>query len=92
MKPEFRRYPDLDALSRAATELVCTLAEEAVRERGLFTVVLAGGKTPKRLYENLQERPVTSACPGLRSTSSGEMSVVCRTITPTAILAWLSVR
>jgi 6-phosphogluconolactonase len=57
MKPEFNHYPDLDALSRAAAELLCTLAEEAVQQRGLFTVVLAGGKTPKRLYENLTGPP-----------------------------------
>lgn len=42
--------PDLDALSRAAAEAIIDVATEAVRKRGQFSLVLAGGATPERLY------------------------------------------
>jgi len=53
MKQEVRRYPDLEALSEAAAEFICTEAQECQEARGLFTLVLAGGKTPELLYQNL---------------------------------------
>lgn len=40
-------------LSRLAAEHVVRLAVEAVREKGLFTVALAGGSTPASLYSLL---------------------------------------
>jgi len=40
-------------LSRLAAEQFVRLAIEAQREKGLFTVALAGGSTPKTLYELL---------------------------------------
>jgi 6-phosphogluconolactonase len=46
-------HPDLEALSRAAAEAVTRAAERAVRERARFTISLAGGHTPRRLYELL---------------------------------------
>jgi 6-phosphogluconolactonase len=46
-------HPDLEALSQAAAEAVARAAERAVRERGRFTISLAGGHTPRRLYELL---------------------------------------
>lgn len=48
-----RVYEDLDALSRAAAEEIVRVAERAVAERGRFTISLAGGSTPRRLYEIL---------------------------------------
>lgn len=48
-----RVYEDLDALSRAAAEEIVRAAEHAVRERGRFTLSLAGGSTPRHLYELL---------------------------------------
>lgn len=48
-----RIVQDLEAASRAAAERVVTLAGEAVRERGSFSVALGGGHTPRRLYELL---------------------------------------
>ena len=53
MEREVRRYPNLKALSSAAAEFMCTLAEESASEHGFFTVALSGGKTPKSLYESL---------------------------------------
>ncbi len=53
MKPEVRRYPDLEHLSNAAAEFICSLADEGSNKSGLFTIALSGGKTPKSLYANL---------------------------------------
>lgn len=48
-----RIMQDLEAASHAAAERVVTLAGEAVRERGSFSIALAGGHTPGRLYQLL---------------------------------------
>jgi 6-phosphogluconolactonase len=44
-------------LSHAAAELFVTRASEAIPNRGLFHVVLAGGDTPRRTYEMLACTP-----------------------------------
>jgi 6-phosphogluconolactonase len=46
-------YADLEALSRAAAELFVVEARRAVKARGRFAVLLAGGETPRRTYELL---------------------------------------
>lgn len=53
MRPEIRRYPNLADLSLAAAEYIAELAETAVNERGIFSLVLSGGSTPRLLYEYL---------------------------------------
>lgn len=53
---EIRVLPDAEAASRAAADEVARQAQEAVRARGRFTLGLAGGRTPRRLYELLAER------------------------------------
>jgi 6-phosphogluconolactonase len=54
--PVIRRFPDLDALSRAAAVELAALARAAVAERGAFHVALSGGSTPKRLFQLLAAR------------------------------------
>ncbi len=49
--------PTLDDLIRATAERFVALAEAAIRERGAFTVALAGGSTPRPLYERLATSP-----------------------------------
>jgi 6-phosphogluconolactonase len=49
--------PDLDALSREAAGLFARAVEESVARSGRFTVALAGGSTPRRLYELLALEP-----------------------------------
>jgi len=49
----FQVYPNLDALSAAAAERWIALCKTAIAERGAFHVALAGGSTPKRLYQLL---------------------------------------
>lgn len=45
--------PDLDAVSEEAARRFTAIARDAVAERGRFTVALAGGSTPERLYRLL---------------------------------------
>ncbi len=53
MKPEVRIYPDLEALSKAAAEELINVYENAIHERGIFTLTLSGGSTPNELYRLL---------------------------------------
>jgi 6-phosphogluconolactonase len=53
MQPEIRRFSDLEELSRSAAGFVRESAESAVEEKNLFSLVLSGGGTPRRLYELL---------------------------------------
>jgi 6-phosphogluconolactonase len=46
-------YGDPEALSEAAAREFAAKAGEAIEERGRFVVVLAGGSTPKAMYEVL---------------------------------------
>lgn len=45
--------PDLDDLSHAAADLFIRLARETIEKRGLFSVSLSGGSTPRYLYSLL---------------------------------------
>lgn len=57
MTSSLRIAPDAEAAARAAAEVVVERAEAAVAERGAFTWALAGGGTPRRLYELLASEP-----------------------------------
>jgi 6-phosphogluconolactonase len=50
-----RVYADLEDLARAARAELLRRARDLVAERGRFTLALAGGSTPRRLYELLAE-------------------------------------
>jgi 6-phosphogluconolactonase len=56
-------YADADTLARAAAAEVLRLAERSVAERGLFTLALAGGSTPKKLYGLLATDPAYRTLP-----------------------------
>lgn len=53
-----RRFPDAEALSRAAAEEFVRLARSAIDTGGRFTVALSGGSTPRRLYQLLAAAPL----------------------------------
>ena len=59
-KPEIRSYPSLSELSLAAAEFIAELAEARIRERNIFTLVLSGGSTPRQLYEELANQPISN--------------------------------
>src|SRR5262249_14249965 len=56
-QPSIRTYADAEQVSLAAAEEFVRLAREAVARQGRFTVALAGGSTPRRLYQLLSDTP-----------------------------------
>lgn len=46
-------FPDIEKLNLFAAEKFVEIADNAIENRGFFTVVLAGGSTPKSLYQLL---------------------------------------
>jgi 6-phosphogluconolactonase len=52
---EVFRSPDVVSLEQSAAELFVAAAGDALRARGVFTVVLSGGTTPKGVYSRLAE-------------------------------------
>ncbi len=46
-------FESQDAINRAAVKRILTAAEEAIAKHGSFLVVLAGGSTPKSVYQLL---------------------------------------
>lgn len=55
LPPVVQIYPDREALAEAAAERVAHLLTTAVEERGAASVALAGGSTPRPVYERLAE-------------------------------------
>ena len=53
MGRDIRFFSSLDELSRAAAELIVERAGRCIRDKGVFTLVLSGGSTPRPLYELL---------------------------------------
>jgi 6-phosphogluconolactonase len=51
--PDVRIFSDTHTLAAAAAQLWVAAAQAAIRERGLFSVALAGGSTPLMLYHLL---------------------------------------
>ncbi len=56
-------YPDADALARAAAVDLFRLAQESVAARGIFTLALSGGSTPRKLYGFLASDPAFADFP-----------------------------
>ncbi|MBK8230931.1 MAG: 6-phosphogluconolactonase [Candidatus Eisenbacteria bacterium] len=56
MKPHIHICADAEAIAREAAIEFARIAREAVIQHGFFTVALAGGSTPRRLYELIAER------------------------------------
>ena len=54
------KYPDLDTLSQQAAQYTVQLANQAIVTHGRFTIALAGGSTPKKLYALLAGEPYHS--------------------------------
>jgi len=51
--PTLRRFSDAETLSRAAAEEVCSTISRTLHAKDRMTLVLSGGSTPRRLYEQL---------------------------------------
>ena len=63
MTPEIRVLADLEAISREAARRLTDLARDAVRQRGTCAIALAGGSTPRRLYQLLASDAHRAAVP-----------------------------
>lgn len=53
-----QRCADAEQVSRTGAEWFVRLCRESITARGRFLVALAGGSTPKRLYQMLAEAPL----------------------------------
>jgi 6-phosphogluconolactonase len=51
--PNLQIFADASDVARAAADRFVALARESIEARGRFSVALAGGSTPKRIYELL---------------------------------------
>ncbi|WP_069801447.1 6-phosphogluconolactonase [Thermogemmatispora onikobensis] len=60
MQQQIAIYTDSETLSHEAARLVTRLAQEAIVTRGRFTLALAGGSTPRKLYSLLASDPYRS--------------------------------
>lgn len=58
MTPTINIYPDRAALTDAAAQHILQHAQTAIAARGHFHLVLAGGSTPKPVYEQLVNAPL----------------------------------
>ena len=56
-------FADLQALSHAAAWLFAEEAARAIETKGRFSVLLAGGETPRRTYEILARQPLRDMVP-----------------------------
>ncbi|MDO1528834.1 6-phosphogluconolactonase [Fulvimonas sp. R45] len=56
-RPQLRVHADADAMTRAAADAFVATAQAALAAHGRFGVALAGGGTPKPLYELLAAAP-----------------------------------
>ncbi len=56
-------FPDVAAISLDAAKIFIDAAQQAVKERGVFRVAMAGGSTPKTLYALLVTEPYRSQLP-----------------------------
>jgi len=59
MNPTVEVLPDLPALVQHALILVVDRIQEAIRQRGQCTIALAGGNTPKPLYEAIARQDLS---------------------------------
>lgn len=57
MKDDIRVVTDYEELSNAAAEEFLVIANEAIQAKGIFTVALSGGSTPRRFYMLLASEP-----------------------------------
>ncbi|MGL5804312.1 MAG: 6-phosphogluconolactonase, partial [Xenococcaceae cyanobacterium] len=58
MKPNLDILSNRQALIERTLALIISKVEEALSERGQFTIALSGGSTPKPLYEAIAKCPL----------------------------------
>lgn len=63
MDRAIKLLPDVAAIAQQAASIFINAAQQAVKERGVFRVAMAGGSTPKTLYALLVSEPFRSQLP-----------------------------
>jgi len=58
-----RRFSNLESLSRKAASFISQLAQQAVEQKGRFTIALSGGRSPQTLFEVLSLPPYRTKMP-----------------------------
>ena len=53
--PDYEIFPDGDTVADQACQRILTAAKQAIAERGIFKIVLAGGTTPEASYRALAQ-------------------------------------
>ncbi len=56
MKTFLQVFQDTEALNKRAADILTTVANEAIQNRGRFLLALSGGKTPSGLYKLLAQK------------------------------------
>jgi 6-phosphogluconolactonase len=51
-------HADIEELSEAVARRIARISTQAISERGVFRIALAGGETPRRCYEQLREMTI----------------------------------
>ena len=89
MQREIRVLADAAAIAKCAAKEFVEAARTAVRERNVFQVVLAGGSTPKALYDLLASDPaLRSQIPWDKTQVFSATNATSVPIIQTAISAW----
>lgn len=63
MKPDIKIYPNLESLSQNAADQLLRLARQSTDQNDEFTIALAGGNTPRTLYQCLADKPYSNSMP-----------------------------
>jgi 6-phosphogluconolactonase len=63
VNPEITYYPDLESLSLKAAHFIFQTALNSIAQKGLFSIALSGGTTPRRLYQLLSQPPFLNEMP-----------------------------
>jgi len=61
-EPPAKRYPDLDTLSREVARDIAADLGRAIALRGLASLVVSGGRSPVKLFEQLRVQPLDWSC------------------------------
>ncbi len=56
--PPIKRYPDIDELARQAAADIAACLTQAIAIRGLASLVVSGGRSPVKLFEQLRVQPL----------------------------------
>ncbi len=60
--PRWQCFPDADAVAREVLARIDGLSRQAISERGRFSIVLAGGSTPERIYRQMKALDTDWSC------------------------------